>query len=87
MINVGLVSSTTVPSDRRASAVALTDTGRAQLTAWQDAHEHRLHTALQHLSQIDRAALRAALPGLLRIADLLDPASSDEVEPTNRTKR
>ncbi|MEU6965462.1 MarR family winged helix-turn-helix transcriptional regulator [Streptomyces chrestomyceticus] len=87
MINTGLVSRITVSSDRRASAVALTDTGRAQLTAWQDAHQHRLHTALQHLPLADRAALRAALPALLRIADLLDHAPAEAEQPTDHTTR
>ncbi|MEV4437094.1 MarR family winged helix-turn-helix transcriptional regulator [Streptomyces sp. NPDC049585] len=73
MINTGLVARATDPKDRRASAVTLTDTGRHQLAAWNAAHEQRLSSALQALPDEDRAAIRAALPALLRIADLLGP--------------
>ncbi|MBH1938027.1 winged helix-turn-helix transcriptional regulator [Streptomyces sp. AV19] len=73
MINAGLVARATDPHDRRASAVTLTDTGRRQLTAWSDAHEQRLSDALAALPDDERATVRAALPALLRIADLLDP--------------
>lgn len=73
MMNAGLVERTTDPKDRRASAVTLTDAGRRQIAAWTHAHEQRLSTALEALPEKDQAAVRAALPALLHIADLLDP--------------
>ncbi|MBT2383587.1 MarR family winged helix-turn-helix transcriptional regulator [Streptomyces sp. ISL-11] len=73
MMTAGLVTRTVDPRDRRASAVTLTDAGRDQLAAWNDAHERRLCEALRSLTEEDRSALRTALPALLHIADLLDP--------------
>ncbi len=75
MISAGLVARAVDPRDRRASAVTLTDAGRGQLAAWAQAHERRLSEALESLDADDRSAVRAALPALLRIADLLDPGS------------
>ncbi|MFI1796271.1 MarR family winged helix-turn-helix transcriptional regulator [Streptomyces sp. NPDC020379] len=75
MITAGLVARAVDPQDRRASAVTLTDAGRGQLAAWARAHERRLGDALDSLDEEDRAAVRTALPALLRIADLLDPNS------------
>ncbi|GAU71142.1 putative drug transporter [Streptomyces sp. NBRC 110611] len=76
MITTGLVARATDPHDRRASAVTLTDTGRQQLTAWATAHEQRLSNALAALPEAERAALRAALPALLHIADHLEPSNT-----------
>ncbi|MEU3754258.1 MarR family transcriptional regulator [Streptomyces olivoreticuli] len=75
MISAGLVARAVDARDRRASAVTLTDAGRGQLAAWARAHERRLSEALESLDADDRSAVRAALPALLRIADLLDPGS------------
>ncbi|NEA59646.1 MarR family transcriptional regulator [Streptomyces sp. SID13666] len=72
MITTGLVARDVDPADRRASVVTLTDAGHAQLTAWADAHERRLDTALAALDDTDRAAVRAALPALYRLAEHLD---------------
>lgn len=72
MINTGLVARATDPKDRRASVVTLTDAGRDQLTAWARAHEQRLEGALDALDDTDRAAVRAALPALFRLAEHLD---------------
>ncbi|MER7986272.1 MarR family winged helix-turn-helix transcriptional regulator [Streptomyces noursei] len=72
MINAGLVARAVDPADRRASVVTLTEAGRTQLTAWAGAHERRLDDALGALDEADRAAVRAALPGLLRIARHLE---------------
>ncbi|MEV5504951.1 MarR family winged helix-turn-helix transcriptional regulator [Streptomyces orinoci] len=77
MMTAGLVARAVDPADRRASAVTLTDTGRAQLTAWAEAHERRLGAALDALPPADRTALRAALPALLRIAELLGDDDQD----------
>ncbi|GAA1896766.1 MarR family winged helix-turn-helix transcriptional regulator [Streptantibioticus ferralitis] len=72
MISAGLVARAVDPADRRASAVTLTDAGRAQLAAWAEAHERRLDAALGALDEADRAIVRAALPALFRLADHLD---------------
>ncbi|MFK0294906.1 MarR family winged helix-turn-helix transcriptional regulator [Streptomyces sp. NPDC090442] len=72
MIHSGLVARGVDPSDRRASVVTLTEAGRTQLTAWTNAHERRLDDALGALGEADRAAVRAALPALLRIAGHLE---------------
>ncbi|MFF3159642.1 MarR family winged helix-turn-helix transcriptional regulator [Streptomyces sp. NPDC057910] len=76
MITAGLVTRDVDPRDRRASVVALTDAGRAQLTAWAHAHERRLDTALDSLDSTDRDAVRAALPALFRIAEQLDDSGT-----------
>ncbi len=71
MINAGLVARAVDPVDRRASAVTLTEAGREQLAAWTRAHERRLDAALGSLDAGDRAAVRAALPALFRLAEHL----------------
>ncbi len=72
MITAGLVARATDPADRRVSAVTLTEAGHAQLAAWTRAHERRLEAALTRLDAADRAAVRAALPALSRLAEHLD---------------
>jgi len=74
MIKSGLVVRAVDPDDRRASAVTLTDAGRAQLAAWNEAHERRLDAALNALDAADRAAVRAALPALFQLVEHLDDA-------------
>jgi len=54
--------------------VRITDAGRQQLLEWQQAHERRLGSALDHLSVSDRAAVRAALPALAVLVEKLDLA-------------
>ncbi|MCX4549754.1 MarR family winged helix-turn-helix transcriptional regulator [Streptomyces sp. NBC_01387] len=76
MITSGLVARAVDPEDRRASVVTLTTAGRDQLKAWTDAHERRLATALATLDGPDRAAVGAALPALLRIAEQLDDSGT-----------
>jgi DNA-binding MarR family transcriptional regulator len=71
MINAGLVARAVDPTDRRASAVTLTEAGHEQLAAWTSAHERRMHTALSALDDTDRAAIAAALPALFQLADRL----------------
>jgi DNA-binding MarR family transcriptional regulator len=77
MIGAGLVARGVDPADRRASVVTLTDLGHDQLTAWTDAHERRLDTALAALDDHDRAAVHAALPALTRLAEHLDDTTPD----------
>jgi DNA-binding MarR family transcriptional regulator len=68
MIGAGLVVRDVDPADRRASVVTLTEAGRGQLADWTRAHERRMGTALDALDAADRAAIRAALPALFRLA-------------------
>jgi DNA-binding MarR family transcriptional regulator len=72
LLAAGLVARATDAADRRASAVTLTDAGRAQLDAWNAAHERRLDAALNALSPADRDAVRGALPALFSLAEHLD---------------
>jgi DNA-binding MarR family transcriptional regulator len=72
MITSELVARAVDPADRRASAVTLTEAGRAQLDAWTRAHEQRLDTAHAALDEADRTAVRDALPALFRLAEHLD---------------
>jgi DNA-binding MarR family transcriptional regulator len=73
MITSGLVAREVDPADRRASVVTLTDSGRAQLAAWTEAHERRMDAALASLGPEDRAAVQAALPALFHLAEELAP--------------
>ncbi|MEU7640194.1 MULTISPECIES: MarR family winged helix-turn-helix transcriptional regulator [unclassified Streptomyces] len=72
MIQAGLVARAVDPADRRVSVVTLTGAGRSQLDAWTRAHESRLDAALESLEEADRAAVRAALPALFRVAEFLE---------------
>lgn len=74
MATNGLVKREVDSEDRRAAAVSATDTGRLRLAAWTRAHERRLGHALTALPDADRAALRAALPALTRLAARLEEA-------------
>ncbi len=72
MLRAGLVQRDTDPGDRRAAVVTLTSAGRAQLAAWEEAHERRIGRALDRLPNPDRNAILAALPALARLAGLLN---------------
>lgn len=71
LVEAGLASRETDPTDRRVAMVTLTDAGRRQLAEWQDAHERRIGSALDRLRPADRAAIMAALPGLGQLVDQL----------------
>jgi DNA-binding MarR family transcriptional regulator len=59
------------PADRRVARLSLTEAGQEQLVAWQQAHERRIGAALGRLSQVDRAAVRRALPALHHLVEHL----------------
>ena len=77
LMSAGLVERAVDARDRRASSVSLTDAGREQLRAWTKAHERRIHHALDRLTPAEQQKLRAALPGLSRLADLLTEAEEE----------
>jgi DNA-binding MarR family transcriptional regulator len=72
LIAAGLVTRDVDPDDRRASIVALTASGRADLKNWDSAHRRRLGAALGTLSASDQRAILAVVPALGRLVDALD---------------
>ena len=77
LMSTGLVERAVDARDRRVSAVTLTDAGREQLGAWMEAHERRMRRALDRLSPAEQEKVRAALPSLSRLADLLSDTDGD----------
>jgi DNA-binding MarR family transcriptional regulator len=63
--------------DRRVAVVRITDAGRGQLLAWEQAHERRLRDALDQMSMTQRAAIRAAVPALAVLVDKLGQSGPD----------
>ncbi|MBM7368419.1 MarR family winged helix-turn-helix transcriptional regulator [Gordonia hydrophobica] len=72
MLKAGLVTRETVPEDKRAVMVVLTDEGRERLRAWTQANERRISAALAGLTADQRAAIDAAVPALGALAERLD---------------
>jgi DNA-binding MarR family transcriptional regulator len=70
----GLVRRDPDPSDRRAVLVSLTPSGRDYLAARRRGGAERLSTLIDRLSPADAAALRAAVPALLRLRELQEEA-------------
>ncbi|HEU4675453.1 MAG TPA: MarR family winged helix-turn-helix transcriptional regulator [Motilibacteraceae bacterium] len=64
-------------ADRRTVVLALTDEGRRALEGWRGTNEQLLARALGGLPDVDRAALRAALPALDALVAAVD-ALADE---------
>jgi DNA-binding MarR family transcriptional regulator len=83
LMTAGLVERSVDARDRRASAVSLTEAGREQLSAWMGAHERRMQRALERLTSAEQEQLRAALPSLGRLADLLGDAEEPEHRSTD----
>ncbi|HEX4723971.1 MAG TPA: MarR family transcriptional regulator [Pseudonocardiaceae bacterium] len=71
LVESGLASRETDPTDRRVARVTLTDAGRIQLAEWQSAHERRIGSALARLAVTDREAIMSALPGLDQLVEQL----------------
>lgn len=75
LVEAGLASRETDPTDRRVARVTLTDAGHRQLAEWRAAHERRIGSALDRLPPADREAIMNALPGLDQlVAQLTKPA-------------
>lgn len=75
MMTNGLVTRDVDPTDRRASVVALTTTGRRQLADWQQAHERRISAAVARLDPNEQELVIRALPALDHLVDHLRDAS------------
>lgn len=71
MTSDGVVERATNKTDRRVAAVTLTPAGAEKLQSWLATNERQIDTALATLDDRDRAAVRAALPALERLADAL----------------
>ena len=71
LVETGLVTRASDPSDRRVAVVALTVAGRAKLGDWEQAHSRRIAAALGRLPDADQSKIRAALPALAGLADNL----------------
>jgi DNA-binding MarR family transcriptional regulator len=66
----GLVERRTDPHDGRVVLVALTDAGREHIHTRRQAGAERLAALVDQLSEVDQAALAAALPALERLHEL-----------------
>jgi DNA-binding MarR family transcriptional regulator len=78
LVEAGLASRETDPTDRRVARVTLTEAGHRQLDEWRAAHERRIGSALDRLPPGDRDAIMLALPGLDQLVrQLTKPAEPD----------
>ena len=77
LVGAGLVDRSADPRDRRALVLALTGDGRAQLGAWDAAHQKRLAAALRVLEPGDQERILAAVPALARLVAALNVAADD----------
>jgi DNA-binding MarR family transcriptional regulator len=68
-----LVVRTPDPDDRRVGRLTLTSPARQQVEDWRDRRAAVAAGAISHLTQPEREALRAALPALARMGELLRP--------------
>jgi len=86
LVETGLVTRGSDPSDRRVAVVKLTRAGRDQLAEWERAHQQRLGDALGHLTATEQLTIRAALPALDRLVEhLANPViAADEQSVTRR---
>lgn len=71
LVEAGLASRETDPSDRRVARVTLTEAGHRQLDEWRVAHELRIGSALDRLPPGDRDAIMRAMPGLEQLVHQL----------------
>jgi DNA-binding MarR family transcriptional regulator len=82
LVETGLVTRGSDPTDRRVAVVKLTRAGRDQLAEWERAHQQRLGDALGQLPVADQATIRAALPALDRLVEhLANPSATADDYP------
>ncbi|MBN9109759.1 MAG: MarR family transcriptional regulator [Pseudonocardia sp.] len=82
LVEAGLASRRTNPDDRRASLVALTDTGAELLDGWDRAHQERIDAALTGLPPHEREAIHAAIPALAAFVEQLRSTADQPPPPT-----
>jgi DNA-binding MarR family transcriptional regulator len=75
LVDAGLVSRETDPTDRRAVRLHLTPGARARLTRYRSARADLVGRALDSLDPADRRAVANALPALRRLLDTLREAA------------
>lgn len=77
LLTDGLVDRGVDRQDRRAAVLSLSSAGRADLAAWDDAHQQRLGQALAALPAEEQRRIAAALPALGQLVQALEaePAS------------
>jgi DNA-binding MarR family transcriptional regulator len=79
LVETGLVTRGSDPSDRRVAVVKLTDAGGDQLAEWERAHQQRLGDALGCLTATEQLTIRAALPALDRLVEhLANPGITED---------
>jgi DNA-binding MarR family transcriptional regulator len=66
---VGLLRRETDPDDRRSALLLPTPEAESQLRDWKERRAALVREQVERLSEDDRAALTAALPALLRLAE------------------
>ncbi|GDY31183.1 MarR family winged helix-turn-helix transcriptional regulator [Gandjariella thermophila] len=71
LVDAGLLSRETDPSDRRAARLRLTPAAAHRLTAWRQARSELVGRALAGLDAADVEAIEQALPALRRLAERL----------------
>jgi DNA-binding MarR family transcriptional regulator len=72
MAGVGLLTAQEDPLDGRVRRLSLSEGGRSQLEAWQQAQEEMLAGAVCQLDRADRDAIIAAIPALFRLVRVLE---------------
>lgn len=77
----GMVARATPNGDRRTIALALTDSGRRAVHAWQATNATVLHLALSTLPASQRRALAKAVPALAALATAVDRLAGTATPP------
>ncbi|MFI1769062.1 MarR family winged helix-turn-helix transcriptional regulator [Streptomyces sp. NPDC020800] len=68
LVRDGQLTRETDPADRRAARLLLTETAETRLEDWRRRRTELIGRQLSRLDEADRAALRAALPALRKLA-------------------
>jgi DNA-binding MarR family transcriptional regulator len=68
LVDAGLLRRETAADDRRAAVLHLTPAAERRLRDWQERREALMREQVGRLSEMDRAALAAAVPALRRLA-------------------
>ena len=68
LVDAGLLRRETAADDRRAALLHLTPAAERRLSDWEERREALMREQVGRLSEMDRAALAAAVPALRRLA-------------------